>query len=318
MGNKNKHVIIGYFADAKVATEAAQQLGKWDKAHDDIKLGGTGILTWEKGQFKTKKVGARAGGTGAKWGMILGAATGILTGGVSLIGGAVVGAVGGSVMGSLFHKNLGLTDADEERLQLYLMDGGAAVVVMADEKEVAPTKAELARLGGRVEDYEVPEETMEQVEQAAEVEPVPAEEVVPVISGLSGSLQSVQGIGAARVAALSAVGITTKQALLERGATPAGRAEIAAQTKTSEKLINGWVSAIDLSRVTGIGPQTAELLQAAGVVTVGDLAGQDAASLHEKLVAANASRKLVREVPGIAQIGKAIGTAKELPQVVTY
>jgi hypothetical protein len=48
MGNKNKHVIIGYFADAKVATEAAQQLGKWDKAHDDIKLGGTGILTWKK------------------------------------------------------------------------------------------------------------------------------------------------------------------------------------------------------------------------------------------------------------------------------
>ena len=164
MGNKNKHVIIGYFSDAKAATEAAQQLGKWDKANDDIKLGGTGILTWEKGKFKTRKVGARAGGTGAKWGMILGAATGILTGGVSLVGGAVVGAVGGTVMGSLFHKNLGLTDADEERLQQHLQDGGAAVVVMADEKEVEPTKAELARLGGRVEDYEVPEETMEQVE----------------------------------------------------------------------------------------------------------------------------------------------------------
>ena len=54
------------------------------------------------------------------------------------------------------------------------------------------------------------------------------------------------------------------------------------------------------------------------MVTVGDLAGQDAASLHEKLVAANASRKLVRVVPGVAQIEKAIGTAKELPQVVTY
>ena len=117
---------------------------------------------------------------------------------------------------------------------------------------------------------------------------------------------------------MSAAGITTKQALLERGATPAGRAEIAAQTKTSEKLINSWVSAIDLSRVKGIGPQSAELLQAAGVVTVGDLAGQDAASLREKLVAANAERKLVREVPGIAQLEKAIGTAKELPQVVTY
>ena len=317
MANKNKHVIIGYFSDAKVATEAAQQLGKWDKAHDDIKLGGTGILTWEKGQFKTKKVGARAGGTGAKWGMILGAATGILTGGVSLVGGAVVGAVGGSVMGSLFHKNLGLTDADEERLQLYLMDGGAAVVVMADEKEVAPTKAELARLGGRVEDYEVPEETMEQVEQAADVEPV-AEAEVPAAAVLKGGLQTVQGIGAERNAALAAIGINTRQDLLDRGATPEGRAAIAEQCKISVKLIAGWVSAVDLTRVTGIGPQSAELLQAAGVLTVGDLAGQDAAGLHEKLVTVNASRKLVRVVPGVAQVGKAIGTAKELPQVVTY
>ena len=53
------------------------------------------------------------------------------------------------------------------------------------------------------------------------------------------------------------------------------------------------------------------------MTTVGDLAQQDAASLHEKLVAVNASRKLVREVPGVAQIENAIGPAKELPQVVT-
>ena len=174
MANKNKHVIIGYFPSKEAATEAAHQLKDWDKANDDIKLGGIGILTWEKGKIKTRKVGNRAGGTGAKWGMILGAATGILSGGVTLVGGAAVGAVGGAVAGSLFHKNLGLTDADKERLQQYLQNGGAAVVVMADENEVAPAKAELARLGGRVEDYEVPEETMEQVEEAAEVEPVEA------------------------------------------------------------------------------------------------------------------------------------------------
>ena len=131
-------------------------------------------------------------------------------------------------------------------------------------------------------------------------------------------MQTVQGIGPERRAALAAIGITTRQELLDRGATPEGRAEIAEQSKISEKLIAGWVSAVDLTRVTGVGPQSAELLQAAGVATVGDLAQQDAASLHEKLVAVNASRKLVRVVPGVAQIEKAIDTAKELPQVVTY
>jgi hypothetical protein len=47
-----------------------------------------------------------------------------------------------------------LTDADKERLELHLQDGGAALVVMADEHEVDPTQAELARLGGRVENYQ--------------------------------------------------------------------------------------------------------------------------------------------------------------------
>ena len=78
------------------------------------------------------------------------------------------------------------------------------------------------------------------------------------------------------------------------------------------------MSAVDLTRVTGVGPQSAELLQAAGVATVADLAQQDAASLHEKLVAVNASRNLVRVVPGVSQIEKAIETAKGLPQVVTF
>jgi predicted flap endonuclease-1-like 5' DNA nuclease len=209
-----------------------------------------------------------------------------------------------------------LTDADMERLGLHLQDGGAALVVMADEHEVEPTKAELARLGGRVEDYLVPEETMEQVEESTDVEPV-AEEEVPAITVASGRVGTVQGIGPARAAALAAVGITTKQALLERGATPAGRAEIAEQSKISEKLIAGWVSAVDLSRVRGIGAQMGELLQAAGVTTVGDLAQQEAASLHEQLLAVNATKKLVRQVPGVSQIENWIGQAKELPQAVT-
>ena len=87
MANKNKHVIIGYFPSREAATEAAAQLKTWDKANKDIKLGGIGILTADKGTIKTRMVGRRASGTGAKWGLILGAATGILSGGVTLVGG---------------------------------------------------------------------------------------------------------------------------------------------------------------------------------------------------------------------------------------
>ena len=146
----------------------------WDKANDAVKLGGIGILVWEDGKVKTRKVGGRAGGTGAKWGTILGVATGILSGGVTLIGGALAGAVGGAVLGSLFHKNLGLGDDDKARLEKHLQGGGAALVVMADEDEVAATSAELSTLGASVESYEVPEETMEKAEAAEDVQPADA------------------------------------------------------------------------------------------------------------------------------------------------
>ena len=316
MSNKNKHVIISYFPNQEAATDAAKQLKKWDKANKDIKLGGVGVLTWKKNKIKTRKVGARAGGTGAKWGLALGAVTGILSGGVTLIGGAVAGVAGGAVLGALFHKNLGLTDADKENLEQYLQDGGAAVVVMADEIEVYPTSAQLTSLGGKVENYLVPEETMDQVEESTDVEPV-AEEDVAVVTSLGGRLTTVEGIGPARSATLASVGIATKQALLDRGATKAGRAEIAEQSKISEKLISSWVSAIDLSRVKGIGAQYGELLQAAGVGTVGELAQQEAASLRERLLAVNTTKNLVREVAGVSKIERWIDQAKGLPQIIT-
>jgi uncharacterized membrane protein len=174
MANKNRHVIISYFSGVDKADAAANQLKAWDKAHDAVKLGGIGILHWEDGKIKTHKVGARATGTGAKWGTILGVATGILSGGVTLIGGAVAGVAGGTLLGSLFHKHLGLSDADKARLEEHLQKGGAALVVMADEDEVAPAKAELEKLGADVESYEVPEETVDKAEAAEEVKPADA------------------------------------------------------------------------------------------------------------------------------------------------
>ncbi len=171
MSDKNNQVIIAYFPSADKADSAANQLKEWDKANDAVKLGGVGIMVWDDGKFKTHKVGGRAGGKGAKWGTALGAVTGILSGGVTLIGGAVVGAAGGAVLGSFFHKSLGLTDEDKARLEKNLTGGKAALVAMASESEVEATSAEIRSYGGEVENYAVPDETMEKVEAAEEVHP---------------------------------------------------------------------------------------------------------------------------------------------------
>lgn len=169
MSNKNRHVVIAYFADVAAASNAAADLKSWDKANDAVKLGGVGILHWEDGKIKTKKVGARAAGKGAAWGTALGATLGILSGGVTLIGGALVGVTAGALTGALFHKGVGLSDEDKSRLEEHLKSGGAAVVAMADEDEVAMTSEELTRLGGSVENFQVPAEHVEQLEAATDV-----------------------------------------------------------------------------------------------------------------------------------------------------
>ncbi len=176
MSNKNRHVVIAYFADVAAASNAAAELKSWDKANDAVKLGGVGILHWEDGKIKTKKVGQRATGKGAAWGTALGATLGILSGGVTLIGGALVGVTAGALTGALFHKGVGLSDDDKNRLEEHLKGGGAAVVAMADEEEVEMTSEELTRLGGTVENFQVPAEHVEQLEAAVDVPSADAEE----------------------------------------------------------------------------------------------------------------------------------------------
>jgi hypothetical protein len=126
MANENRNLIVAYFPNTKTADDAARQLKHWDKGGSSIKLGGMGIITWEDGELKTHKVGARAAGTGAKWGTILGAtgslatgvlaAAGVLTGGIALIPAAIAGLAAGAGAGALFHKKIGMSDADRIRL----------------------------------------------------------------------------------------------------------------------------------------------------------------------------------------------------------
>ena len=254
----------------------------------------------------------------------------------------MVGAAAGAVGAKLFHQSLGLSDADKARLEKNLSSGQAALVVMAVEDEVDATKAELAALGGKVEDYEVPEATMAQVEAAttveeeipevAEVAPAVEEEGAaaaaaaaasaavadePRIVLMPGTLESVEGIGPAYVTALKGIGITTKRRLLLAGGTPEGRAKIAEQTKISERLIEKWVSAVDLARISGVKAQYSELLVAGGVTTVGRMAEQEAGALHDRLAALNAQKNITRQVPGAAQLGKWIEIAKGLPEMVS-
>lgn len=128
----------------------------------------------------------------------------------------------------------------------------------------------------------------------------------------------IEGIGEAYAAKFQEVGINTAEELLARGATAAGRALVAEITGISPKLILKWVNHADLFRITGVGPQFAELLEAAGVDTVKELRHRNAANLAEKLAEVNYEKHLTRRVPAESELQRMIDEAKVIDPLITY
>jgi predicted flap endonuclease-1-like 5' DNA nuclease len=128
----------------------------------------------------------------------------------------------------------------------------------------------------------------------------------------------VEGIGEVYARKLKEAGIATDKALLQKGATRAGRERIAKATGISPKRILRWVNHVDLFRINGVQKQYAELLEAAGVDTIPELSQRVPDHLLPALAAVNDKRNLVRKLPTADQVEKWITEAKTLPRVVTY
>lgn len=133
-----------------------------------------------------------------------------------------------------------------------------------------------------------------------------------------GDLLEIEGIGDHYLSKLNAVNLYWQAELLDQGATKKGRVEIAEKSGIAEKLILRWVNHIDLIRINGIGPQFAELLEAAGVDSVPELAQRNAENLHAKLVEVNAARNLVGRDATLNEVTAWVQEAKTLPRVVTH
>ena len=131
-------------------------------------------------------------------------------------------------------------------------------------------------------------------------------------------INEVEGIGPSHAEKLEAHGIKTVEDLLKAGASPNGRQELANNTGISHQLILRWVDEADLFRVKGLARQYTELLRAAGVDSVKELAQRKADHLHEKLTAINHEKKHVHQIPSASAIERWIEETKTLPRIVTY
>ena len=150
-----KRLVISIFDAEADADEAAAALRDAGAVVDDA----IGVLVLdERGELKTHKVGATSGGKGAAAGAVL-----------ALLGpiGLGVGVVGGALLGKLHHKDLGLDDADRERLGAALRGGQAAVGVLADPDELVAVESILVGLGGETEAHELNEAALREAADSA-------------------------------------------------------------------------------------------------------------------------------------------------------
>jgi len=151
----NHMVVLAIFTDEISADAAAASVKDSGVAKGDA----IGVLVLnEKGELKADKVGKRSWGKGAGIGAVVALVTPV---------GLAAGLIGGGLLGALHHKNLGLNEADRERIRSELEGGKAAVGVLAPVSEATIVADKLTELGGTTETHPVSDEAVEQAQTAA-------------------------------------------------------------------------------------------------------------------------------------------------------
>lgn len=131
-------------------------------------------------------------------------------------------------------------------------------------------------------------------------------------------LTTIEGIGPALAEKLQKAGVASVEKLLEAGASPAGRKDLAAKSGIDPAKILKFVNHADLMRVKGVGGEYSELLEAAGVDTVPELAQRNGPNLAAKMAEVNQAKKLVRSVPSAQVVTGWVQQAKTLTRKIKH
>ena len=131
-------------------------------------------------------------------------------------------------------------------------------------------------------------------------------------------IKEIEGIGPVYGEKLSGVGITNTKKLLDRCAAAKGRKEVAKETGLDDGQLLKWANLADLMRISGIGKQFSELLEAAGVDTVKELRNRRSDNLTAKMKEVNAEKKLTRATPSEKQVAAWVDQAKALKPLITH
>lgn len=131
-------------------------------------------------------------------------------------------------------------------------------------------------------------------------------------------IQEIEGIGPAYASKLAKSGITNTKHLLDQCGSAKGRKAVAQTTGLDEAQLLKWANMADLMRISGVGEEYSELLEASGVDTVKELKHRKADNLTARMEEVNAARKLVRQRPSVKQVTRWIEQAKSLAPTISH
>lgn len=131
-------------------------------------------------------------------------------------------------------------------------------------------------------------------------------------------IEDIEGIGPVLGEKLRAAGVKDTDTLLSNCKTPAQRKALAEKSGLTEKQVLKFANMADLYRINGVGSEYAELLEAAGVDTVPELARRRPDNLAAAMAELNETKKLVRRTPTEAEVTKWVAEAKTLPRALEY
>jgi predicted flap endonuclease-1-like 5' DNA nuclease len=128
----------------------------------------------------------------------------------------------------------------------------------------------------------------------------------------------IEGIGPTLGKKLETAQIKSTDDLLDRCCDPQGRKSVSAATGINESQLLKWCNMADLMRISGVGRQFAELLEAAGVDTIKELRNRNGDNLTSSMREINTQKKLSRSSPAASIVQGWIEQAKKIEPRIRY
>jgi len=135
---------------------------------------------------------------------------------------------------------------------------------------------------------------------------------------MSYQIEDIQGIGPSYAEKLAQANIKTTEDLLNQCHNPAGRKTVSEATGVNESSLLKWTNMADMMRISGVGPQFAELLEGSGVDTVKELRNRNAENLASKMKEVNDDKNLAKTSPAATVVEGWVTQAKSIDPKITY